>query len=123
ELPAGGSAPAPTPRRLLWLTLVVIAMVGVVVVTVVALVLSGPTSKSERPAELPPSEERLRELLTDGHAALADGAYLRAARQFELALAVGDKLGGRPAAERRHITQLHPQAALLGDLLAESPAA
>lgn len=97
-------------------------LIGVALVVGLIIVLLKPAPKTEQATEPPPSEERLRELLADGNAALSDGAYLRAARQFELALAVSDKLGWRPAVERRRLVQLHRQAALLGDLLAESPA-
>src|SRR5262245_29312682 len=121
DLPAA-SAAAPTPHRRPSLALGAVALGGLAVVVVLAVVLLRNWSNSDHAAEPPPSEERLRELTAEGNSALVDGAYLRAARQFESALAVGDKLGGRPAAERRRLTQLHRQAVLLGDLLAESPA-
>jgi len=121
ELPAASVA-APTSKRLPAFAIGPVVVGGLIVVVVLAIFLLRPWSKSDQPAEPPPSEERLKELTAEGNSALADGAYLRAARQFEAALAVGDKLGGRPAAERRRLAQLHRQAALLSDLLAESPA-
>ena len=121
ELPAS-IVTAPTSKRLPAFAIASVAVSGLVVIVVVGIILLRPWWRFGQPAEPPASEERLKELTAEGNSALADGAYLRAARQFEAALAVGDKLGGRPAADRRRLAQLHRQAALLGDLLAESPA-
>jgi hypothetical protein len=106
----------------MWIMAAPPLLIGTAIIVALAIVLLRPGPRTEQPSEPPASEERLGELLKDGYAALADGAYMRAARQFDATLAVGDKLGGRPAAERRRVAQLQRQAALLADLLDESPA-
>lgn len=106
---------APSGHRTPWVMIgISVAVIAVVIGIIVALSQRGP--KPDQVVEAPPTQEQLQASIAEGKTALGEGAYLRAARKFESALAIGD------AVERRRVAQLHRQAALLGDLLAESPA-
>jgi hypothetical protein len=71
-------------------------------------------------ATLRPGPEAVRQRLEAGREALVQGKYRLALRELEAARALREQHpDALPAADRRRLTQLHRQAALLADLLTE----
>jgi len=116
--------PAVIPRlsRRRWPWLVAIALLAACLAAITLILLIGSREAPNVALEAPPTEQQLQLHQNDALEALQVGAYYRAARGFDDALRVADRLGRQPAAERRRLVQWQRQAALLSDLLAESPA-
>jgi hypothetical protein len=78
--------------------------------------------RNGRPAALEQSlseTERLEKHLGDGRAAVAEGAWHRAAHELEAAIQLAQHM---PTADRKRLVQEQREAAILADLLSESPA-
>lgn len=103
-----------------WLSTVIAAFVLVAALAqVVLMVLPDSTSSSTAPNDAP-TEQQLNQHLTNAQAALAEGAYGRAANQFQVASDMQAALPNSSTSDRRRIEQWQRQSALLADLCAES---
>lgn len=79
-------------------------------------------NRTVKPGSLEPQlsdEEQLARNLSAGKAAMAEGAWHQAAREFKNALRFSDRMS---TADRKRLNQQQRQAAILADLLSDSPA-
>jgi DNA-directed RNA polymerase subunit RPC12/RpoP len=112
----------PDPRAsrqvAVWMWLAAAAMLLVVAIGIGAWLRHRVNSPgaSERPLS---DAEQLERHLSDGKSAIAGGDWHQAARELSAAIQLADRL---PLADRKHLIQQQRQAAILADLLSESPA-
>lgn len=100
----------------LWImTSAAIAFVAVIGIIALLLNLSASSVPSNRTLSDP---ERLEKHLRDGKAAIAEGAWHEATRELNSAIQLAERM---PTTDRKQLIQQQRQAAILADLLSESP--
>lgn len=95
------------------------ATAGVAGLALVLVLVFGP-SRSDRPRD-PAPEARFDAHVQAGQQALTEGAFRRAARELAAAEELGPNVPSRWNAQSKRLRQQQRQAALVADLLAESP--